>query len=231
MSGSSVTQWNDKSSNGYNATNGSYTAPTYSASGFNKSYPGIKFNGSSTLLLTKPLLPKPVLSSNGTDTSIFIVMTREGSGHHVAFGLGGPAVDTNYNTYVLRDPWGGQMFVSDIGNLSSGPGGRIAIQFGAVGNIAYSIVRDGSTSTAYSVGTQIGSTTSANTTIPAISQPFCIGGGLSDSGWFNSYIAEVIIYNYAVSMTHRQQIEGYLAWKWGLQAQLPADHKYKSAAP
>ena len=29
----------------------------------------------------------------------------------------------------------------------------------------------------------------------------------------------------------RQQLEGYLAWKWGLEANLPVDHPYKNAAP
>ena len=31
--------------------------------------------------------------------------------------------------------------------------------------------------------------------------------------------------------SNRQLIEGYLAWKWGLQASLPVGHPYKSAAP
>jgi hypothetical protein len=31
--------------------------------------------------------------------------------------------------------------------------------------------------------------------------------------------------------TTRQKIEGYLAHKWGLQANLPVDHPYKSSAP
>ena len=34
-----------------------------------------------------------------------------------------------------------------------------------------------------------------------------------------------------VGSTLRQKIEGYLAWKWGLQASLPGGHPYASAAP
>jgi hypothetical protein len=34
-----------------------------------------------------------------------------------------------------------------------------------------------------------------------------------------------------LSTTDRQKLEGYLAHKWGLAANLPADHPYKSAAP
>lgn len=44
-------------------------------------------------------------------------------------------------------------------------------------------------------------------------------------------IAEILVYNAALSDTNRQLIEGYLAHKWGLSANLPADHPYKNAAP
>ena len=35
----------------------------------------------------------------------------------------------------------------------------------------------------------------------------------------------------STNTTTRQLIEGYLAWKWNLQASLPADHPYKNVAP
>ncbi len=42
---------------------------------------------------------------------------------------------------------------------------------------------------------------------------------------------ECLFYNVILSTTDRQRIEGYLAWKWGLQGNLPAGHPYKSSAP
>lgn len=57
-------------------------------------------------------------------------------------------------------------------------------------------------------------------------------GARNDRGTINNYlagdIAEVIFYPYALSTTQRQVIEGYLAWKWGLQNNLPANHPYKT---
>jgi hypothetical protein len=44
-------------------------------------------------------------------------------------------------------------------------------------------------------------------------------------------VAEVIVYSTTPSDQQRQQIEGYLAWKWGLQANLPAGHPYKNYPP
>ena len=42
---------------------------------------------------------------------------------------------------------------------------------------------------------------------------------------------DVIQYDGLISSDQRQKVEGYLAWKWGLQANLPAGHPYKTAAP
>ena len=43
--------------------------------------------------------------------------------------------------------------------------------------------------------------------------------------------AEIVLYNVVLTTTNIQKIEGYLAWKWGLQAKLPSGHPYKSASP
>ena len=56
-------------------------------------------------------------------------------------------------------------------------------------------------------------------------------GGCCGNEKSNSQIAEVIIYNIDLSMTNINKIEGYLAWKWGLQANLPSNHPHKSAPP
>jgi hypothetical protein len=47
----------------------------------------------------------------------------------------------------------------------------------------------------------------------------------------NMYLGEVLIYNTIISASQRQQIEGYLAWKWGLQGSLPANHPFKQWPP
>jgi len=44
-------------------------------------------------------------------------------------------------------------------------------------------------------------------------------------------VFEVVQYNSDLGQTSRQQVEGYLAWKWGLQANLPVNHPYKNASP
>jgi hypothetical protein len=45
------------------------------------------------------------------------------------------------------------------------------------------------------------------------------------------YLAELLIYNVALTAPQRQQVEGYLMWKWGLQNNLPASHLFRSINP
>jgi hypothetical protein len=44
-------------------------------------------------------------------------------------------------------------------------------------------------------------------------------------------IGEVIAVDATLSITDRQKAEGYLAWKWGLEANLPAAHPFKNFPP
>jgi hypothetical protein len=51
-----------------------------------------------------------------------------------------------------------------------------------------------------------------------------------DSGLFGN-VAEAMIFSYALNLSQQQTIEGYLAWKWGLVANLPAAHPFKNRPP
>ncbi len=58
-----------------------------------------------------------------------------------------------------------------------------------------------------------------------------LGANIHGGYTCNVEIAEAIIYPSVLSLDDRQKLEGYLAWKWGLQGTLPATHPYKAAAP
>jgi len=44
-------------------------------------------------------------------------------------------------------------------------------------------------------------------------------------------MCEFIEYNTYLTTSQRQQVEGYLAWKWGVQSALPVSHAYKKFKP
>lgn len=50
-------------------------------------------------------------------------------------------------------------------------------------------------------------------------------------GYGNVEIAELLAWRSLLSTLHRQQVEGYLAHKWGLASSLPSTHPYRFAAP
>jgi len=54
---------------------------------------------------------------------------------------------------------------------------------------------------------------------------FAIGRGLV------GYVSELVMFNRQLNDKERQQVEGYLAWKWGQQDSLPVKHLYGSRMP
>lgn len=61
------------------------------------------------------------------------------------------------------------------------------------------------------------------------------GGGFigrnTSGNTFDGHIAEIVFCSSFLNETQRQLIEGYLAWKWGLQALLPVGHTWTASAP
>jgi hypothetical protein len=50
--------------------------------------------------------------------------------------------------------------------------------------------------------------------------------------FFVGRMYEVILYSSPLTDSQRQQLEGYLAWKWGLQSSLPSStHPYRTFKP
>lgn len=48
---------------------------------------------------------------------------------------------------------------------------------------------------------------------------------------FRGQIGEIVLFSSALTDLDRLKMEGYLAHKWGLTANLPSDHPYKTGAP
>jgi hypothetical protein len=61
---------------------------------------------------------------------------------------------------------------------------------------------------------------------------FHVGSDRGQAGrTINGAMAEIIVYTGVLTATERQDIEGYLACKWNLQASLPGGHPYSSSCP
>ena len=70
-----------------------------------------------------------------------------------------------------------------------------------------------------------------STTLNTTATPWYLGRRPDGGGGTTSYLSEVILYNSALTTVQRQQVEGYLAWKWNIQSTLPTSHPFKSNPP
>jgi hypothetical protein len=58
-----------------------------------------------------------------------------------------------------------------------------------------------------------------------------IGAAPYGSGNYYGKMREVLMFSGNMTTTDRQSIEGYLAWKWGLQSTLPLGHPFAASTP
>jgi len=121
------------------------------------------------------------------------------------------------------------------------PGGNLIgpyTTFVGVGTLTTSVSIGNSYITSYSwsgTTTNVGFNGAAPTsgTQPAFTSTETLLWIAYDNGAYTTVnIGEILLYNSVLTTNQRQSIEGYLAWKWGLQStNLPITHPYYSAAP
>jgi len=225
LSGSTVTQWKDKSGNGRNGTGAG--TPTYSSSSFNGN-PSITFSGS-------PQSFTGSLTNTSNTVTVFTVIkytTFVGNDQRiVSLGVPGQLDYTNVAYCVPITTYGttpnrlatsrNQSTKSDFGPITTGS------------SFLTSTVYNGTDGRLFVNGTLASyeGPNSSTENFGYTTYAIATGAGGQGSDFFRGEISEVIIYHAALNTTQRQQVESYLAWKWGLQTSLPSDHTYKFAPP
>ena len=222
ISGSNLIGWRDKSSSARALTPSSLTAFQY-ANTFNGSLPsvfgpntggganiasiaGFTLNNPATIFAVFRNTNQsrfPYIFGIGTSNRAYAYSNGSSPGRlHVAAGLGGDK------------PTGLLSTTNQIFTMTTGASSTLVYQNGGVNGA--------------------GSTVSPSTTITlngaSVTDTLIIGGSAEIEQWTGNF-CEFIIYNSALSTAQRQQIEGYLAWKWGLQASLPSNHPYFNVKP
>ena len=206
LSSSTVTQWRDKSIYNGLMTSGS---PTYSSTRLN-SLPAITTTTATPTYMTGSF--GNGLASTQYYTLFFVFnYTAYSGGSSRLFGM---AASGN-NDYQYSG------FNCSLANTGS----PIAFTFQ---NCSGSISPNSFTS---STGpTIVTVTVSGNTIIPSafgIGTPsFGQSGNSLGADW-----SEVLIFNTTLTTAQQNQVEGYLAWKWGLQGSLPSSHPYYKISP
>jgi hypothetical protein len=55
--------------------------------------------------------------------------------------------------------------------------------------------------------------------------------GFAAYGAFGMIVGEMLVFNSTHTTSQRENVEGYLAWKWGIQTTLPSNHPYLNSPP
>jgi len=195
----------------------------------------LSFSGSQYLALPNPsLLPR-----GATNTTRFVVCrtnnttTRQtifnnganagGGGHFLQFNVVTASQSNSYFiTNAFPTPFSGTQAISDL-HMITGQFNNL-IQAGWHNGTPYPSNNNGDTQRLLLSLVNVGSAFSLiGGDIIAPVSPFT-----ANSRYLDGNISEILVYDSALSNTDRQNIEGYLAWKWGLQALLPASHPYNN---
>jgi hypothetical protein len=224
--GTTVATWVDKSGNGKHGTSiGNAGSTTWTTNGLN-GYPTIAFDGATGSYAGT------ITTNSGNTLSMFVV----------AYILQGTSVN-NYPRLISLAPSGSQDYAITGGTflgrnvLAANPQSIMTYRSTSILSsqpITYGTpfigcsVFTGSSNTTYANGTTGGAGGSSGNFSYNTYNIGRIAGGVgfnTDSTLLGS-VSEIIVYSTALTDLQRQQIEGYLAWKWGLQTSLPTTHSY-----
>ena len=228
LNGSTVSKWNDKSGNANHLVQGTTSAqPTY---GTYLSYPGLYFNGANTQTLSTTYIQ---LGTGGRTT--FIVFYDVNTTPDI---YGNPGLMYMGGTAAAGSGWR-QQHIATLNALSIDAGASVKIMTTSPSVTSMRTKRCigawGAPTSAtmascyvYGNGTQF---TIQDGNSGGLTQAINTDGSGTTVGSSTSVISEIIHYSTELTTPQRQQVEGYLAWKWGLQTNLPTSHPYYSSAP
>lgn len=194
-SSGSVSQWNDKSGNGYHVTQSSGTAQPKTGTATINNRNVLAFNGSNQMERAST----PALSSPYTTFAVFSL-----------------ANTTNAVQYVLDSDSGVQSILSTVSNtnLRAGAGTYPNLATGISANVTYIAdwVVDGTSSIGAVNGVSTAIVNMGTNTRTGIK----IGASFNSTFRMTGNIAEIIAYSGALTHIDRLLVRRYLAIKWGI---------------
>jgi hypothetical protein len=228
---SNITQWRDKSGLGNHASprNGS---PVFTSN---------SINGVASIYLSNAPSFTGSISITGTTYTAFAVAVTPSIpntlGHDqrlLSFAVNSTGADYNLTTssigffnWVQPSDGAGTKIITYRNNTTIGSN-VISANVPFMGSALY----NGANGYLWSNGTAATTTGAASSGNFAITI-YGVGDHASNSPgeYWNGYIGEIIVFSNALTDSQRQQIEGYLASKWGVTYTYPTLHPFKSIPP
>lgn len=211
-----VSQWNDKSGNSRNATQS--TAGSRPLLTTVSGYPVIQFDGTDDwMTIAASFFPSGAPSNVSFIIAAVVKENNGGSGGVISTNAGG--VSNSGCGIMINSSRRYDVFPPIVSTASTGASRSVLTGVNAAGpgSIYVNGTLENSGSYAYTV---------VNATFTTL------GRYRTGDGYYGAFdLSELVVcVNTGLAAT-RQYLEGYLAWRWGLTASLPAGHPYKNAAP
>jgi hypothetical protein len=229
VSGSTVSQWNDKSGNAFHISQTTDASRPVLTTNAQNGRNVITFDGVNDILFTDVSAGL----TGSTSVSIISVFRQVSGGatEDIQMGVGQTDIPgqlrsfyrTNNSTTLGFGGWSRDVATSSV-SLDIGGGYHIFSTWNTslVNTDNVVIGRDG-----------VYATFSNNTGNLSLSYGGFSVGSMRGSSVGNYYsniqVGEILVFNSVISTANRQLIEGYLAGKWGLQSNLPSDHPYRNS--
>jgi hypothetical protein len=246
-SSGAVSQWNDKSGGATNFTQGTAGARPATGSATLNGRNVLTFDGGDTLLAGDAL--DSVWT--GAAFHLFCVAKNDNvtSSNGVILSKNATATDNQRSfAYSIRISklQLSTYYTPDLDNFSIVDGSTSILNSAwTIGAAAYTSTGSGSADTTSRVQmtvdgadqTEVVATFAGNLgTIQNVTAQLAVGStagtlGIANALSLTGAIGEIIVTASVLSTLNRQRIEGYLAHKWGLTANLPSDHPYKTVGP
>ena len=223
LTGASVNQWADKSGNSRHAAPAVAAKPTLTANALN-SLSGVSFASTGNALIT-PSFDNP---SGSDGLSLFAVLKRTGipvgSSNIFTKGL----VNAQWSLYWTGSDFSSFSNISATGNTASFSGVSSNV------NVVFSGVMSDAAIHQYFNGLLMSGSAGAATRSFGAASALTIGSSPTSTystNRFQGLLFEAVLIHGDLTTDTRQKVEGYLAWKWGLQGNLDASHPFYSSAP
>ncbi|NDC25154.1 MAG: hypothetical protein EB078_11975, partial [Proteobacteria bacterium] len=210
-----VARWEDKSGNGRHATQETSGNRPQRKSSIQNSKDILRFDGSNDLLRTSANFPV----TGNIETTVFVVYKKTNNAKGHIFGWGDSGVSLGAFGFYDDGFWTAVAYAGGKAFFTSGPTNNTWF----VSMFRKSAGAINSTTEArrnsVSVATSNHSTDTPNVQVGLFSVGRWANYDLSgtDGAVFQGDLAEIIIYNSALSDSDRSAVEGYLMSKWGIQ--------------
>lgn len=214
LSSNKVDTWKDRSGQNNNFTKGNNNVISYAVPSGINNRPALNFVDSYTNL------EREFNIAPSNQLSLFMVV------YHTSNGSGNSELFFTINDYRYFDLFSNTNNPQGLLSFNIGNTTQVSSGVNIRGSIALISMIVTSTVDLYVNGTQ----TNNNVARGGLSLNNTLTWSIS-AGAFRGFIGEIVTYPSGLSDVDRQRIEGYLAWKWGLQENLPDNQPYKSAPP